>query len=280
MVYDPTASVPAVLLAKNYVSSSTTYMYNVREPDGWLLCSFDASETPNKYYYHFDNLGSTVLVTNGSGTVSDSFTYGAWGDVLNSPTGNRYQYVGQLGYYAHTTAQGTALADLMQLGVRAYDLDLGRFLQRDPIPAFGSCYEYVGDNPLYGVDPDGLTKKVKKPKPPIPGQPRKPKVPKPKPLPKPKPTPGKPGKIGPGIIGAGVTGGCAAGAILSISQDCGFFNQWSCDCVCDSWYWTKKGLEEATKGAPWYKRPGWYCVNLCADAVADVVDRSCACDQF
>jgi hypothetical protein len=26
MVYDPTASIPAMLLAKNYVSSSTTYM--------------------------------------------------------------------------------------------------------------------------------------------------------------------------------------------------------------------------------------------------------------
>ena len=38
-----------------------------------LLASFDAAQTPNKYYYHFDNLGSTVLVTNGSGTVSDSF---------------------------------------------------------------------------------------------------------------------------------------------------------------------------------------------------------------
>jgi RHS repeat-associated protein len=134
-------------------------MYNVREPDGWLLCSFDAAETPNKYYYHFDNLGSTVLVTNGSATVFDSFTYGAWGDVLNSPTGNRYQYVGQLGYYAHTSTQGTALADLMQLGVRLYDPETGLFTQRD-IRVTGTThfiYTYASDDPLLYVDPLGLS---------------------------------------------------------------------------------------------------------------------------
>lgn len=81
MIYDPTASVPAVLLAKNYVSSTTTYMYNVREPGGELLASFDAAGTPNKYYYHFDNLGSAVLVTDGSGTKVSSYTYGAWGNI-------------------------------------------------------------------------------------------------------------------------------------------------------------------------------------------------------
>ena len=52
---------------------NTTYMFYVRDPGGELLASFDAAETPNKYYYHFDDLGSTVLVTNGSGTVSNLF---------------------------------------------------------------------------------------------------------------------------------------------------------------------------------------------------------------
>jgi RHS repeat-associated protein len=157
MVYDPTASVPAVLLAKNYASSSTTYMYNVREPDGWLLCSFDAAETPNKYYCHFDGLGSTVLVTNGSGSISDSFTYGAWGDVLNFPANNQkpYRYVGRLGYYAHTSTQGTALADLMQLGVRFYDDGIGRFTQRNPLLMASSLYLYVGARSTSAVDPSG-----------------------------------------------------------------------------------------------------------------------------
>ena len=158
MIYDPTADVPAVLLAKNYVSSNTSYMYNVRELGGELLASFDAAGTPNIYYYHLDNLGSSVLVTNGSGTVSDSFTYGAWGAVLNTPANNQkpYQYVGILGYYKHNSAQGTALEDLMQLGVRSYDPQTGRFTQRDPIKNGIDLYVYGGNAPLQNADPSGL----------------------------------------------------------------------------------------------------------------------------
>jgi RHS repeat-associated protein len=157
MIYDPAAGNPAVLVAKNYVSSATTYMFYVREPRGGLLASFDAAETQNKYYYHFDDLGSAVLVTNGSGTASDSSTYGAWGAVLASQNNLRpYQYVGELGYYRHSSTQGTALANLLQLGVRFYDPDIGRFTQGDPVRQGLSLYAYCADNPLRYVDPRGL----------------------------------------------------------------------------------------------------------------------------
>jgi RHS repeat-associated protein len=162
MIYDQTAGIPAVLLEKKYVNSTTTYMFYVREPGGELLASFDAAETPNKYYYHFDVLGSTVLVTNGSGTVSDSFTYSAWGAVLNTPTNNQkpYQYVGKLGYYGHDAdTQGDGLGDLLQLGVRFYDSEIGRFTQRDPIAHYRpglDSFVYPYNNPTSAVDPFGM----------------------------------------------------------------------------------------------------------------------------
>ena len=155
MIYDATAGIPAVLLAKNYVSSSTTYMYNVRKPNGELLCSFDASETP--YYYHFDALGSTVLVTDSSGSATDNLTYGAWGDILNTPPNDQkpYQFVGELGYYAHSSTQGTALGDLMQLGVRYYDTETARFTQLDGAKDGWNWYGYARANSLVNVDPSG-----------------------------------------------------------------------------------------------------------------------------
>jgi RHS repeat-associated protein len=78
--------------------------------------------------------------------------------VLYGDSGQKpYQYVGELGYYRHeASAQGTALADLMQLGVRFYDPSIGRFTQRDPIHVDGvSDYAYVGSRALTRVDPSG-----------------------------------------------------------------------------------------------------------------------------
>jgi len=161
-IYDRAAGVPAVLFSKrttNTVPATYQYAYYVREPQGELLASFDLADPQVKRYYHFDALGSTVLVTNGSGTVSDSFTYGAWGAVLNTPQNNLkpYQYVGQLGYYQHSSDRGTAMHDLLQLGVRFYDRDIGRFTQRD---AVGSSYSYCWDAPVTLADPSGATAKI------------------------------------------------------------------------------------------------------------------------
>lgn len=159
MLYDVAAGTPAVLLSKDYVDSATAYAYYVRLPGGELLCSFDNSETPNKRYYHFDSLGSTVLATNGSGTVSASKTYDAWGAVLaGSGTTAPYGYVGELGYYTYVAEQGTAIEGTLQLWLRPYDPELGRFTQRDPIGYDDgpNVYAYGHGNPIVNTDPWGL----------------------------------------------------------------------------------------------------------------------------
>ena len=62
-------------------------------------------------HYHFDQLGSTRLLTNSGGAVTDEYSYDAYGAVLshNRRTGSvdqPYQYVGQLGYYMHYQEPG------------------------------------------------------------------------------------------------------------------------------------------------------------------------------
>ena len=122
------------------------------------------SEGLRNYYY--DALGSAVYVSFW-GTVYNGVAYGAWGDVvdsLNTPD-TPDQFVGQLGYYTHnSSAQGSALGSLMQLGVRFYDVGIGRFTQRDAVDA-AEGYAYAGCSPLVWIDTDGNRKtKPKKPK--------------------------------------------------------------------------------------------------------------------
>ncbi len=158
MLYDRVAGIPAVLLAKSYVSSTTSLEYYVRAPGGELLASFIDGETPTRRYCHFDQLGNMVLQTNGSGGQSISRTFSAWGTDLSGGgyTSLPYQYVGELGYYSHIGDQGTSLQNLFQLGVRFYDPEIGRFTQRDPIPPRYSAYEYAAGWPTVAVDPSGL----------------------------------------------------------------------------------------------------------------------------
>jgi len=63
--------------------------------------------------------------------------------------------VGELGYYTH---HQDANLDLLQLGVRFYDPEIGRFTQRDPVydPMDGSAYPYVENRPTLSTDPAGL----------------------------------------------------------------------------------------------------------------------------
>ena len=77
---------------------------------------------------------------------------------MNTPANNQrpYQYVGQLGYFAHGSDQGTALAGLLQLGVRFYDPEVGRFTQVDPLDDARSRYSYALPNPIRNADPSGL----------------------------------------------------------------------------------------------------------------------------
>ena len=51
-------------------------------------------------------------------------------EILISTSDNPYQYVGRLGYYTHYQEPDFSL---LQLGVRYYDGEIGRFTQLDPI---------------------------------------------------------------------------------------------------------------------------------------------------
>ena len=121
-VYDPTAGIPAVI---------------------------EETHDGNSVYY--------VSLTGSDGSVTDRYTYDVWGKPTGhvGTTAQPYQYVGQLGYYTHY--QDPNMAGLLQLGVRFYDPETGRFTQEDPLQDSPNGYGYVLANSIRYVDPWGLT---------------------------------------------------------------------------------------------------------------------------
>ncbi len=99
----------------------------------------------NVTYRLTDGLGSTVALCNGSGTVTDSWTYDVFGAVKThtGTNGSEFTFTGE-----QNDPNG-----LEYLRARYYDPTVGRFLGRDPL---GGGYPYAGNNPANMVDPSGL----------------------------------------------------------------------------------------------------------------------------
>jgi RHS repeat-associated protein len=151
-VYDATAGIPAVVEEVTPGGS----VYYIREPDGSLIARLGSEGVR---YYHFDALGSTRLLTDATGTITDQYSYDAWGNTshqaLPGSVDQPYQYVGRLGYYTHHQDANIAL---LELGVRLYDPQTGRFIQTDPMRdnrAAASRYPYTDNNPIIRIDPSG-----------------------------------------------------------------------------------------------------------------------------
>ncbi|MGD0113890.1 MAG: RHS repeat-associated core domain-containing protein [Armatimonadota bacterium] len=76
---------------------------------------------------------------------------GRYTDGWTNQTPNPYRFGGAWGYTTDTPGSG-----LLQLGARYYWPELGRFIQQDPIGDGVNWYAYADNNPITGIDPEGL----------------------------------------------------------------------------------------------------------------------------
>lgn len=107
-------------------------------------------------YYHLNNHGDVVSLTDRSGKTLNQYQYDVWGNPL--PTGNTdiaenpFRYSGE--YWDSTT-------NLQYLRARWYDPSMGRFISEDTYegelkdPLSLNLYTYVQNNPLKYQDPSG-----------------------------------------------------------------------------------------------------------------------------
>jgi RHS repeat-associated protein len=105
-------------------------------------------------FYGYDGLGSVRQLTDSTGTVTDTYNYDAWGNVVNATgsTPNVYLYRGE---------QFDTDLKLYYLRARYFNSSAGRFLTRDPAagsrmsPGTLHKYMYAAADPVNRIDPRG-----------------------------------------------------------------------------------------------------------------------------
>jgi RHS repeat-associated protein len=106
----------------------------------------------NTFFYHQDGLGSVTDLTDSAGVTAKSYSYDAYGNILESP-GTVEQP------YTYTGREFDPESGLYYYRERFYDPRAGIFLQKDPlgVRAVGpNLYSYVLQNPVRYNDPFGL----------------------------------------------------------------------------------------------------------------------------
>jgi RHS repeat-associated protein len=136
-------------------SGGADLRYYVYTPDGTLLYSIEAADG-TRHYYHFDQSGSTLFLTDDNGNITDTYAITPFGESVahNGSTDNPFTWLGQLG----ATQEGST--SLFYLRARYYDSATARFLSRDPLqsndPLAINPYQYAADNPVTNDDATGL----------------------------------------------------------------------------------------------------------------------------
>jgi len=128
--------------------------------------TFTTGGTPTTYYFVQDQLGSTTVLTNTSGTLTEYDSYDAWGYRRAADGQGNVTECGAI-HPLHVSLRGYTAQEemdslcLVNLNARLYDPALGRALSADPtVPgatngqAFNR-YAYVTNNPLSLIDPTG-----------------------------------------------------------------------------------------------------------------------------
>ncbi len=127
--------------------------YYIHTPGGALLYSIDAVSNARNFY-HYDEMGNTIFVTDGGGSVIASYAYTPYGQMIASTgsVNNPFSWQGRYGIMAEGNG-------LYYVRARYYDANTGRFISRDPIKAIGpreiNPYQYALGNPLMFVDVTG-----------------------------------------------------------------------------------------------------------------------------
>ncbi|MBI4208932.1 MAG: RHS repeat-associated core domain-containing protein [Deltaproteobacteria bacterium] len=107
------------------------------------------SAQTEKFFYLTDHLGSTRVVTDGSGSEQARYAYYPFGQIRGSDLSQHATF------NTYTNQKFDAEINLYYYGARYYDAQLARFISPDPAGDGLNLYAYVANNPLRYIDPTG-----------------------------------------------------------------------------------------------------------------------------
>ena len=136
-------------------SEGVDQRYYLYEPNGRLLQSIETSDNSSTFY-HFDHTGSTIMLTDNGGAMTDAYAVAPFGEDVQQQGDSDQPFVYH-GAFGVMWERGTTLYNMRR---RYYDAATGRFLTRDPIllldPLGVNPYQFAFNQPLRFVDPTGL----------------------------------------------------------------------------------------------------------------------------
>ncbi|MEO0796768.1 MAG: DUF6531 domain-containing protein [Verrucomicrobiota bacterium] len=143
-------SFPSICTMTDGSSDLTYYVYL---PSGTLLYSIAASNNSRRFY-HFDEVGNTIYLSDDSGAITDTYKLTPFGRLISQTgaTENPFIYGGLFG----VVSEG---AGLYYMRARYYDAESARFISKDPVkglmPSSVNPYQFAFNNPNLYADPSG-----------------------------------------------------------------------------------------------------------------------------
>ena len=150
------------VITHKYLWKSLTQLLAIYDKDDKLIQRYDYASlrmpvsmlyNGDKYYLHYDQVGSLRIVSNSSHDIVKEITYDSFGNILSDSNPSFYiafRYAG--GLYDEDTK-------LSRFGYRDYDSYIAKWTAKDPIDFSGgdsNLYSYVLNNPINGFDANGL----------------------------------------------------------------------------------------------------------------------------
>ncbi len=150
-IYDTNSELPQVLQEVG-TDGSITYVYG----NGLLT-----QNSENEYFcFHYNNIGSTILLTGAGGEKEETYSYGAYGELLSGDRSKTsYLYNGMYGVC-------TDLNGLYYMRARYYNVSIKRFINQDVVDGAITAsqslnkFAYVQGNPIKLTDPFGLSPNI------------------------------------------------------------------------------------------------------------------------
>ncbi|OPY76594.1 MAG: tRNA nuclease WapA precursor [Syntrophorhabdus sp. PtaU1.Bin050] len=150
-------------ITEKYLWQNNTKLLAVYDGSGNLIMRFTYADdrvpvsmtySGATYYLSYDQVGSLRAASDTSGNIEKRIDYDTYGSIINdtnSAINIPFGFAGGL----HDRDTG-----LVRFGARDYDPTLGRWTAKDPIDFAGgdtNLYGYVANDPVNGVDPEGLS---------------------------------------------------------------------------------------------------------------------------